>query len=186
MRMAFASIVLVTHSQRVFPEVDPASLERLADIETLPPVPWWPPAPGWYLVMAAVSAMILAFLLARWRHMRRNAYRAAALAELDRVEQGSQGLSRIARVIKRTALATTPRPDIAGLSGERWLRWLHQAGKGVTFSDRSRRLLNQKLYDTSRADEGEINELLDTARAWIRRHQPGPAATASAKPNRET
>ena len=179
MRIAVASIMLVAQTQRIFAsEGDPASLQRLADIETLPPVPWWPPAPAWYLVMAVVLLLSVTALVAAWRRRQRNAYRAAALGELDRVAREPAGLPRIAQIIKRTALVTMPRQRIAGLSGEDWLRWLQQSGNGVTFSEKSRQLLCEKLYGAGQSSAQEIEELTKTARAWIRRHQVNPAATA--------
>jgi len=178
MRLTLTTMLLLAPALRTFAaEGDPASLERLADIETLPPVPWWPPAPGWYLLMAAVLVLAVSALVAVWRRRQRNAYRSAALAELDRLARGPEDLSRIAQVLKRTAMVSMPRQRIAGLSGEPWLHWLQQTGNGVSFSARSRQLLGETLYGPGRPDEREIDKLAETARAWVRRHQVNPTAT---------
>ena len=177
MRLALAWMMLLAPTRGIFAaEGDPASLERLADIETLPPVSWWPPAPGWYLVMAAVLVLGVTALVAVWRRRQGNAYRAAALGELNRVVREPAGLPRIAQILKRTALVRMPRQNIAGLSGEEWLHWLQQSGNGVTFTDKSRQLLSEKLYGTGQPSAQEIDELVMTARAWVRHHQVNPAA----------
>ena len=59
------------------------SLDRLVDITVPEPISWWPLAPGWWVVTAIVLLAIVAALVVMVRRWRRNAYRRAALAELD-------------------------------------------------------------------------------------------------------
>jgi len=160
---------------------DPASLDRLADIVIPPPVPWWPPAPGWYAVTTAMLLAVGAAAYVTWRHRRRNAYRAAALAELERVGSDPAELQRIAVILKRTALATAPRAELAALNGASWVQWLNQNGNGVTFSGKSAQLLTEHLYGAGQASEAEVAALARTVRAWIRKHSaPRPAPPGAA------
>ena len=75
---------------------DPASLDRLRDIVELDPVSWWPLAPGWWflLSLSAIGGAMLA--IQAWRSWRANAYRRAALAELE----GATGLADVADLLK--------------------------------------------------------------------------------------
>ena len=152
-------------------EQDPASLDRLADIVTLPPVSWWPPAPAWYVVIGVVLVLFIAFVIKAWQRRWRNIYRANALAELNRVEQGTKAVTHIAQILKRTALAVVPRQKVAALNGERWVQWLNQAGNSVTFSERSGQILSEHLYSDGQPSDAEIAALARSARAWIRKHQ---------------
>ncbi len=112
------------------PTIDVSQLP-LRDIH-LPGVPgWWPPAPGWWLLagLLLAAAAVYGVLYYRARHKR------AALRALGRVrtalEQGAepvaclQFLSTILRRFAMTSSARAPgEPDVAGLIGERWLRYL--------------------------------------------------------------
>jgi hypothetical protein len=99
---------------------NPASLDRMHDLALPPQVPWWPPAPGWYVVIALL--LLLACFLARrfWKHWRANAYRREALRQLANCGD----TPAVAELLRRTALAITPRPEIAGKSGACWADWL--------------------------------------------------------------
>lgn len=150
---------------------DPASLERLADIVTLPPVSWWPPAPGWYAVMGIVLLLFMSIAIMMWQHKRRNAYRAAALAELKQVGKGPQAANRIAQILKRTALTIAPRNSVASLTGDNWVQWLNQTGNGVVFSETASKILSTDLYSVEQADDEAIDALAHTAQAWITQHR---------------
>lgn len=162
-------------------DTDPASLDRLADIVTLPPVSWWPPAPAWYVLTGAVLVLASAAVIARWQRRRTNAYRVTALAELKRVGRDPDALMRIAEILKRTALAAAPRRQVAALSGGRWVQWLNEAGNGVVFSETTSALLAGHVYGAGQPDEKQIDALAKTARAWIRKHQPAAVQGARSR-----
>ena len=157
---------------------DPASLDRLADIVTLPPVSWWPPAFAWYMVIGSVLVLLSAIAYTAWLRWRKNAYRVTALAELERIEKNPAAALHIAEILKRAALSTVPRQNVAALSGERWVRWLNQTGNGVTFSERSQQILCEHIYGAGQPCDEEIKVLADTARRWIEKHQTNLATTS--------
>lgn len=155
---------------------DPASLDRLADIVTLPPVSWWPLAFAWVIEIGSVLVLLSAIAYTAWLRRRKNVYRVTALAELERVGQHPAAVLHIAEILKRTALATAPRQNVAALSGERWVQWLNQTGNGVIFSERSQQILSEYLYGAGQPDDEEIKVLASTARHWIEKHQTNLAA----------
>jgi uncharacterized protein DUF4381 len=157
---------------------DPASLDRLADIVTLPPVSWWPPTLAWYIVIGSVLMLLSAIAYKAWFRKRNNAYRMTALAELARVGQNPAAAMHIAEILKRTALSTAPRQNVAALSGERWVQWLNQTGNGVFFSERSQQILSEHIYGAGQPDDEEIKVLASTARRWIEKHQTHLAAAS--------
>ncbi len=112
-----------------------------------------------------------------WRHWRRNRYRRAALARLqqliNRYHNSAALLQPLAALLKATALQAYPRTQVAQLSGDNWLRWLHQHGNGSTFGPSSAALLGKSVYQAhSSADNHQIQQLLLEAGLWIENH-PG-------------
>ena len=151
---------------------DPASLDRLHDIVTPPPVSWWPPAPGWY-VLAFLLVLVLVLVLVKWlQHRRASAYRRAALRELAELEQANRW-REVPALLKRVALSAFPRSEVASLTGESWVAWLSQHGNGIEFGGESARLLSSETYNpdsmkTLPTQPGR--EATATARNWIRSH----------------
>ena len=157
-------------------EVDLASLDRLHDIVVPDPVPWWPPAPGWYVVAALALLVLAVFAWRAWRDWKRNAYRRAALAELDRIgDGGGEGLAALPALLKRTALVAYSRTEVASLFGDAWLEFLDREGNTDRFTEGPGRLLPELSFRPGAAegiDERNATELLAMVRDWIRRHRP--------------
>lgn len=106
-------------------------LDKLVEAPEPTPVSWAPQTWGW----AALALILLALAAwAVWRAVacyRANAYRRAALAELDRAGDDP---ALIAEILRRTALKAYPRTDVASLTGERWLRFLDAHAKAGGFA----------------------------------------------------
>lgn len=156
---------------------DPTSLDALVDIVTPPAAPWWPPAPGWYVVIgAAVAAAEWAALraLQKWQA---NAYRRAALTEVDRIataaENDADAWSELPEIVKRTALSAWPRSRVAALTGEEWLAFLDQSGGSTDFSHGAGRWLVELAYNPQAArtiSRDQSGALLTAVRRWIGQH----------------
>ena len=105
----------------------------LRDLHLPETLGWWPLAPGWWVVIVAALAALL-YLAWRWhKAWKFNAPRRHALRELARFEAeylehrnpvtlGKQ----LSELLRRGMLAYAPRDEVAGLTGEAWLRWLDQ------------------------------------------------------------
>ena len=146
----------------------PPSLDRLHDLAVPPDIPWWPPAPGWYAVLVLLGIALLWGTRAAWKRWRADAYRRAALRELD----GARDAAAIAEILRRTALAAAPRQVVAGMTGTDWLQWLEQRSPAPV-SPGVRDLLTTGVYgrpDTS-PDTTELRRFTAT---WIRRHRAWP------------
>jgi hypothetical protein len=160
---------------------DPTSLDLLNDIVVPPPAPWWPPAPAWYWVLGFLVGILLVFLLRGFVRWQRNRYRREALVELSRLEPSLGQLTtryvavrEMAEVLKRAALSTLPREQVAGLVGSAWFDLLDRMGRTTDFSRGSGTLLELAAYDMRSADaldESQTRELLSTVRRWIVDHR---------------
>ena len=144
--------------------LDPTSLDRLHDLVLPPNVSWWPPAPGWYGVL---GLLVLAAAWLVWRILKRrraNAYRRSALRELAYLEHAAA----IGELLRRTALAITPRAMIAEKTGLAWLDWL--AGQyAEPMPDSVRTQLTSGVY--GRPTQDDLKALHDYAGRWIARHR---------------
>lgn len=100
----------------------------LRDIHLPLPIGLWPPAPGWWFLIATLVLVSVLTLFLIHRHRRPTALKQA----LARVEKllGSSQTSQVPRnqeislIIKRLAVTTYPREDVAGLSGQAWIAWI--------------------------------------------------------------
>jgi hypothetical protein len=108
-------------------------LDQLQDIVEPPPVSMMPQTWAW-AVLAGILLLALGFgLWACLRHRRATAWRRAALAELrtlaPALEVGDPAaLARLQTLLRRVALVTAPRPDVAPLTGNAWAGYLAQTG----------------------------------------------------------
>ncbi|WP_425046409.1 DUF4381 domain-containing protein [Primorskyibacter sp. S87] len=139
-------------------------LDMLAPMPAPPPVSMVPQTTGW-LVLAVLVVALAIWLILRWRaHTRREAYRKAALAEL---QQTGDDVARIAAVLRRAALAGFQREQVAGLTGSAWLGFLGKSCPGLDMSSQAAQALTTAPYRGSSRDPA-VTEL---ARRWIRNHR---------------
>ena len=137
--------------------MNPDPLTQLRDYHLPDPVSWWPPAPGWWL-LALLLLLALAAVLRLLRRRRRLAPRRSAQRELQALKNAHstdgddtalvQGLSRL---LRRFALARFPRKQVAGLTGEAWLRFLGY------------RPVQTILVEPTTGDPARVQEALDQA-----------------------
>lgn len=160
---------------------DAASLTRLHDILTPPPVPWWPPAKGWYVLAALLLILTVLGLLRWWRHRGAEFYRHQALAEIRALQtlsaqpqQRAEALAALSGLLKRTALAAYPRHRVAALSGPAWWRFLDESAGMKEFSDGIGELLEKIVHGAAPADAADAERLADgfaAASRWVRQHR---------------
>lgn len=142
---------------------DAASLDNLRDIAAPAPVSWWPPAPGWWVIIALAAIALAVCAYRAWRRWKANAYRRAALAEL----QSAANDADVAEILKRTALCAYPRTNVASLTGAAWCRWLSETGGTDVPTIVSQRLVAGVFQD----DVTRTKELMEFATRWINDHR---------------
>lgn len=147
---------------------DSTSLDHLHDLALPPEVPWWPLAPGGYAVIS-LALIAVAWLACReWKRWQSNAYRRAALRELQSLDTPVA----IAELLRRTALAIAPRAVIADLTGIVWLDWLaKQCPEPIPETVRTQ--LTTGIYQPSGRNEN-LGPLHAYAALWISSHHSPP------------
>ncbi|MEX0285711.1 MAG: DUF4381 domain-containing protein [Paracoccaceae bacterium] len=139
-------------------------LDQLILPEDPAPIPLTPETAGWWVVGAALLVALLWFVRHWAQEWRANAYRRAAIRELEGVGEDP---AAIAAIMRRTALAAWPRDEVAGLTGEDWVAFLRHSGD---FPEPMARTLARAPYEPGiEPDEG----LSLAAEAWIRHHRVG-------------
>jgi hypothetical protein len=153
---------------------DPSDLSNLRDIVLPPEVPMWPPAPGWWIVAAACLAMAGGVAaMAMLRH-RRNAYRREALRALEGIDGLAEPAAarQVSIILKRAALATYPREEVAQLSGAAWLDFLDRTGRTEAFTQGPARSLLALAFGGA-GDKEAMAAIVEESQRWIRTHKGG-------------
>ena len=154
-------------------QMDP--LAQLRDIHQPGMIETWPPAPGWWIL--ALLALLGLIVLAAWLFLkwRANRYRREALRELDDIERRWQQdhddhayLQHLQILLKRVALTTFPREEVASLTGEAWLQFLDRSTNTHDFSIGETEILIDGNY---RADVTfDVQTVHKFASQWIKSH----------------
>lgn len=148
---------------------DPTSLDRLQGIVSPEPVPWWPLAPGWWILIALVLSWLVVLAGRSVQRYRKNGYRRAGLAEIDKLDQNGDHLGALSVILKRVALAAWPREKVASLTGPAWLSFLDASMGGNDFTTGPARVLGEVSSAGHKCPEPRV--VFDTARRWIQTHE---------------
>lgn len=128
-------------------------LQQLRDIQLPEPISWWPPAPGWWMLLGiVVTIALLAWLGYRW--YRHGAVKRAALAELAQIASQTSGqmqLQQLSQLLRRAALASQSRHEVAGLRGSAWLTFLDRFVSDNGFSNGPGAILAHGPYQAKEA-----------------------------------
>lgn len=131
-------------------------LTDMHDIVLPGPVDFWPPDSGGLLLLGLIMLCTALIGLYRYLRWRRDRYRRAGIALLD----GAATVRDVSVILKRVALASYPREQVASLYGGEWVSFLNGTCSRTSFDTRT---------FVSPADPPS-NELLDSARIWIHGH----------------
>jgi hypothetical protein len=162
------------------------SIADLRDYALPAPVGLFPLSTGAWLFVAALLVALLgwaAWGILRWRS---RAYRRAGLGLLSQLRKDVESLSGgggahhagsvpeaahgISVILKRVALVTYPREDVAALFGDAWVAFLRKTCHGAPLPAAAATLLSSGAPITCLNDERE--QLFTFAALWIEKHQP--------------
>jgi len=147
----------------------------LRDIHLPADIAWWPPAIGWWFVAGLILLSIAITLWLYRRKQRRQLYN-AALQELTHIQrcheqkQDNQILIQSLSIwLRRVCISHYPAVDIAGLTGNAWLKFLDKNMTATStpqaFSQGAgKQLLSAPYQNTQQQDN---TELLSLCRTWL-------------------
>ncbi len=152
-------------------------LAQLRDIHTPGMIEAWPPAPGWWMLAALGALLIIAGLVWLFRYWRANRYRREAMSELAQLfeswhknDDDLAYLESLQKLLKRVALTSFPREEVAGLTGEAWVHFLDRTTGSHDFSMGEAEALIDGTYRTDISVDIESLHLV--AKGWIQKHHP--------------
>ncbi len=154
---------------------------RFAEVSEPAPVPLGPQTLGAWLTLAALAlALVLALGWLVRRHIRRR-YRRLAERELRELEtawalapaapEAPRALEPVPALLKRCALQSFARAQVASLSGTAWLRFLDATGAAPFGEAAGRALLAITMHGPSAVAQADAPRLFAAARTWVRRHR---------------
>ncbi len=144
---------------------------ELRDIHLPADPAFWPPAPGWWLAGGLILVLLVlatARGLEAWRRHRRRRRTLDQLQALATLGPGPELAARVSELLKRVALGSFSRREVAGISGRTWLAFLDRTGGNGRFAGGPGRVLADGPYRA--AAEFDAAALLALAKDWVRRN----------------
>jgi hypothetical protein len=148
----------------------------LRDIHLPGAVAWWPPAIGWWVLLAMTLGVLIVMLFVYRRRYRERAairgFKSVANALADGADP-SVCIQRISMILRRFAMSIGGTPEVAGLTGERWLRFLDGRWSRDEFSAGIGRVLISGPYaPPDRVSAGDVSALNSLCLDWVRAQHP--------------
>lgn len=144
----------------------------LRDIHLPNPIGWWPLAPGWW-GLGVTLLVLVAGLIAWFRHRRRQTPIKSALAELAWIEADAsmdpaQKIQALSILMKRTAISLKGRETVAGLTGDEWVSWLDNVWPDERrFSQGPGQWLLEGPYRPD-FDFSELSQIITLCNEWLK------------------
>lgn len=153
----------------------------LKDIHLPSEVAVWPLAPGWWLLAGLLVLGAVAVWLAVRRYRRGAVLREAKQMLVSLLNDNQLGpaekLASLSALIRRVAISTAVRTEVANLTGSDWLAYLDQGLKGAPFSQGPGQYLADSPYRAKPVELGaqELAAVFACCQIWInsRRLQRG-------------
>ncbi len=150
-------------------------LSQLRDIQAPQGLPWWPPAPGWFIV-SVLSLAIIFWLTYCYKQYRKKQLRRQSI--LQHIRDLQQNLVEehypiiyqdLSTLLRRIALMTHERTQVAHLAGEEWLKFLDDQCGTHLFTHDVGRLLLTAPYFPGNETVASPEPLLKITEEWIKR-----------------
>lgn len=140
------------------------------------PITWWPLAPAWWITGLLIITLTTSALILFCRYYKRNRYRRVALHESAAIAAAwqAQGYDKawirdFNHLLKRVALSSFPREDVAALHGDNWLTFLDQTSNSSEFTQGSGKIFGNLRYAPT-SIPAELQQIQFLVESWIRKH----------------
>ncbi|MGZ5000785.1 MAG: DUF4381 domain-containing protein [Methylomonas sp.] len=142
---------------------------------------WWPPAIGWWLLAMLVPLAIFLAIYLYKRLRRQTAFKTArkllAALRQEKNQAPAQTLAALSTLLRRVAISTTPRAEVASLRGEAWLAYLDASFSDGPFSQGVGRCLVDAQYRKTLPADIDIDALIDLCERWLKKQGSVKART---------
>lgn len=133
-----------------------------------------PTGPGWYVLGGIISLLILVILIREYSHFLKNTYKRVATRDIDTIVTNNLSLQesvyQINTTLKRVAITSYDRDQVAHLNGQTWIDFLNEHWKG-NFTDKESELLMDAAYMKPSENSSEVlSQLIQSSKKWIKNH----------------
>jgi Domain of unknown function (DUF4381) len=144
----------------------------LRDIHLPEPVNFWPPAPGW-IVLAVLLPLSIFLLIYSYKRIKRQTVGKSAAKLLINIKQSNQedirqSLVELSALLRRVAISTSGRADVAGLHGSAWLAYLDTPFSDQPFSHGIGQCLADAHYRPNLPSETDLDAVFTLCERWIK------------------
>jgi len=144
----------------------------LRDIHIPEAIGWWPPAIGWWLVLV-LTLLFLGFLFWLYKRLTRKTALKTARKMLKALKNDSSlddlaKITELSALLRRVAISTNTRAQVAGLAGQNWLHYLDRSVKGAPFSEGVGRVFLDTHYQKPAPSELAIQEVFQLCEDWLK------------------
>jgi hypothetical protein len=150
----------------------PAADLPLRDIHLPEAIGWWPPALGWWLVLV-ITPLLLGMLYWLYKRLtRKTAVKTArklfnALKNDPSLDDQAK-IAQLSALLRRVAISTDSRSEVAGLTGQDWLRYLDRSLKGAPFSEGPGRVFLDAPYRKAAPIEPALQDVFQLCEDWLK------------------
>jgi hypothetical protein len=144
----------------------------LRDIHLPEAVGWWPPAIGWWL-MLVMTPLLLGFTYWLYKRLtRKTAVKTAcrllkALKNDPSLDERAK-IIQLSTLLRRVAVSTDARAEVAGLTGQDWLRYLDRSLQGAPFSEGPGRIFLDMPYRKAGPFEPAVQDVFQLCEDWLK------------------
>ena len=145
-------------------------LSGLRDLHILPEPDFWPLAIGWWFVLGGVVFVLLCGVMGYriWRE-RPVIYACRKVKKISKEMQDDlEFLKRIARLLRRVAIAADGREKVASLSDVKWQNFLMRRVRHC-FTEDEAALIAFAPYEVTLTESVDRNVLVKHAFIWIKK-----------------
>lgn len=139
-------------------------------------IAWWPQTSAWKILALVLLGVLLLLLRRALQNWQANRYRRHALKQLQHIAdlyQADQAqLSKVAVLLKSTALQILPRDRVAQLSGDAWIDALSES-QNSQFCETAAEALQRVAYQAPHTwgfESAQVAALFKAARHWLKTH----------------
>jgi len=140
------------------------------------PIPFSFDTLGWEIVFIALGLLCLYAIYRLYVRYKSNQYKRNAITEIkelikNREQPENIFITKVLLVLKRTALQSFGRSEVASLQGDDWLSFLDKRASGVNFVRYKSDIMNAIYRDTFDPETGfNKDEFSQMTLKWIKNH----------------
>ena len=143
----------------------------LKDIHLPVAIGWWPPAPGWWFALVFL-VLLLALLVYSYKRLTRKTAVKSAKKILKTIRQQSENNSKtltdLSALLRRVAISTDARNEVASLQGQAWLSYLDRSLPGQPFTQGVGRCLADAHFRPAMSDDIDFEALFTLCERWLK------------------